>query len=213
TVVMPAQSSATKIARVAAYGAQVDRIDTTKVSRTERLLELCASDPDADAVSPYDDARVIAGNASLGAEIFGRTPFDRLVVPVGGGGLASGLIVARDALAARVPIVGAEPALANDAARSLRSGTLCQNTGEPPTLCDGARTASLGDRNFAILRRGMEDIVEVDEAQVRRALRLLFAEANLKAEPTGALALAGLLQHIDRFAGQRIACIVSGGNI
>ena len=91
---------------------------------------------------------------------------DCVVVPVGGGGLSAGLVVARDRLAPGCEIIGAEPLLANDAARSLRSGRLERNEAEGETLCDGARTLSLGARNFAILRRGLAGIVEVEEAYI-----------------------------------------------
>lgn len=217
TVVMPDRSSPVKIDAVRYHGGQVDLIDTRVQTRHFRVAELHREDRSAEVVSPFDDPRVIAGNASLGAEIFGAPPGnlapEALVVPVGGGGLSSGLVLARDLLAPECLVFGAEPLLANDAARSLRSGTLCKNDGEPDTLCDGARSVALGVRNFAILRRGLADIVEVEEETVVRALRLLFERTNLKAEPTGALALAALLQDPARFAGRRVACVVSGGNV
>jgi threonine dehydratase len=212
-VVMPKQSSSVKIDSVRAYGADVDLIDTARTSRTARVRELHQRDPSAEVISPYDDPRVVAGNATLGEELFAAGGFDCVVVPVGGGGLSSGLVVARDMLSPGCPIFGAEPVLANDAARSLRDGTLRSNAGEAPTLCDGARTLSLGELNFAILRTGLSAIVEVEEGRVRDAVRLLFLGANLKAEPTGALALAAVLQAPERFAGRRVACIVSGGNV
>lgn len=214
TVVMPAQSAEVKISSVRGAGAQVDLIDTRKVTRAARLEQLHREHPDAQVVSPYDDPYVVAGNASLGGELFGQveTP-DLVVVPVGGGGLSSGMVVARDQLAAKCPVVGAEPLLANDAARSLRSGRLCANQQEPDTLCDGARTLSLGRLNFEILRRGMAEIIEVDEANIARAVRLLFQLANLKVEPTGALSLAAILQAPGYFAGKRAACVISGGNV
>jgi threonine dehydratase len=219
TVVMPARSAEVKVAAVRSYGATVDLIDTSRVTRAARVEELRRADPSATVVSPYDDAHVIAGNASLGWEIFGlpaeQHP-DAVVVPVGGGGLASGIVVARNALATSRPVWGAEPLLANDAARSFRSGHLESNdVPEPATICDGARTPSLGKRNWEILRpgRGLKGIVEVDDAIVTRAVRMLFETANLKVEPTGALAVAALLTAADKFAGKRVACVISGGNV
>ncbi len=214
TVVMPAASARVKIDAVRSLGATVDLVDTAVVSRAERLAQLSLADPAAEAISPYDDPRVVAGNATLGSELFeGEDRFDCVLAPIGGGGLASGIVLGRDLLGARAAVAGAEPLLANDAARSLREGRLCANPGEPPTLCDGARTPSLGRLNYAILSRGLEGIVEVEEATVERAVRLLFTAANVKAEPTGALALAALLQDPGRFPSRRIACIVSGGNV
>jgi threonine dehydratase len=213
TVVMPAQSATVKIAAVQAVGATVDLIDTKKITRAARVRELQRQNPRAQVVSPYDDPYVVAGNASLGAELFSRETPDCLVVPVGGGGLSAGMVVARDHLGKTCDIMGAEPLLANDAARSLREGRLCSNADEANTLCDGARTLSLGQLNFQILRNGLSGIVEVDETTIARAVRMLFQLVNLKAEPTGALSLAAVLQSPEKFAGKRVACIVSGGNV
>ncbi len=213
TVVMPETSAAVKIAHVKSYGAEVDLIDVTKIPREGRVTEIVASLPGAARVSPYDDDWVIAGNATLGDELFARETPDVVVVPVGGGGLSSGIVVARDRLGLRSEIVGAEPALGNDAARSLAAGRVVANDREPPTLADGARTLSLGTRNFDILRAGLAGIVEVSEDAIARALRLLFAAANMKVEPTGALAVGALLADPARFAGRRVACVISGGNV
>lgn len=213
TVVMPSRSAEVKIAAVKAAGATVDLIDTDKVTRFERVQQLQRANPAAQVVSPYDDPHVVAGNASLGAELFARETPDLVIVPIGGGGLSSGIVVARDHLGKSSPIVGAEPLLANDAARSIREGRLCANAQEPNTLCDGARTLSLGKLNFEILRRGLKEIVEVEEAAIGDAVRMLFQTSNLKVEPTGALSVAAVLQAPQRFAGKRVACIVSGGNV
>ncbi|MCS6911678.1 MAG: pyridoxal-phosphate dependent enzyme, partial [Myxococcota bacterium] len=195
TVAMPQQSSRVKIAAVRAHGATVDLIDTTRTSRSERLAELAAADPEAQPISPYDDPYVVAGNSSLGAEIFGAPegPPQVLVAPVGGGGLSAGLVLARDRLAPTCEVIGAEPLAANDAARSLRAGRLECNPDEGNTLCDGARTRSLGQIGFHVLRRGMAAIVEVREVTVAQAVRLLFEAVHLKAEPTGALSVAAVL--------------------
>jgi len=213
TVVMPAKSARVKVAAVRSAGAAVDLIDTKQITRAARVDQLHQSDPSAQVVSPYDDPYVVAGNSSLGAELFAREIADCVVVPVGGGGLSSGLVVARDLLANSCQVIGAEPLLANDAARSIRAGRLCANDEEPSTLCDGARTLSLGKLNFAILREGLAGIIEVEESKIALAVQLLFQHANLKAEPTGALSLAAVLQSPQRFASKRVACIVSGGNV
>ncbi|HEX9508770.1 MAG TPA: pyridoxal-phosphate dependent enzyme [Myxococcales bacterium] len=213
TVVMPAQSAQVKIDAVRSAGAAVELIDTAKISRSQRVEQLQDQDPKAQVVSPYDDPHVVAGNSSLAAELFARETPDCIIAPVGGGGLSSGIVVARDFLGVSCPVIGAEPALANDAARSLREGNLCRNALEPDTLCDGARTLSLGKLNFEILREGLSSMIEVEEAQVVRAVKMLFELANLKAEPTGALSVAAMLQSPTRFAGKRVACVISGGNI
>jgi len=106
-----------------------------------------------------------------------------------------------------------EPALANDAARSLNAGHIIRNEAEPQTIADGARTLSLGEHNWPILRDGIAGIVEVPEDKIAESVRLLFELANLKAEPTGALSVAAVLTDPDKFRGRAVCCVVSGGNV
>jgi threonine dehydratase len=212
TIVMPSTSARVKIAAVESYGGIVDLIDTSSISRAERVQQLLDEQTGAFHAHAYDDYRVVAGNATLGLEILHAASFDTIIVPVGGGGLSGGLVVARDHLNAHTEIVGAEPLLANDAARSLQADQLVHQTSEPLTVADGARTLSLGALNWEILRGGIADILEVPEAAILEALRAYFF-LNLKVEPTGALALGALLTHAERFAGRKVCCIVSGGNV
>jgi len=212
TIVMPATSARVKVAAVQGYGGVADLIDTRIISRAERVRQLLAEQEGAFEAHAYDDYRVVVGNSTLGREILRAGEFDTLVVPVGGGGLSAGQIVARDYLNARTEVVGAEPQPGNDASRSLQAGRLIRNEQEPSTVADGARTISLGNLNWDILRQGMAEIVEVPDALTLEALRAYFA-LNLKVEPTGALALGAVLARPERFAGKRVCCVVSGGNV
>lgn len=213
-VVMPSGVPGIKRQAVVDYGAEADIFDPTENSRAGRLAEVAAAHPDGYVASPYDDPLIIAGNASLGREIARRLPeCDAVVVPVGGGGLASGILTGLREEGSRAAVWGAEPLLANDAARSLRSGRIEHTEGEPPTLADGARTPSLGEHNWAILEDGLAGIVEVPEDAIVDGLRRLFLDANLKAEPTGALGVGALLTEPHRFRDQRVAVVVSGGNV
>ncbi|MGC8667660.1 MAG: threonine ammonia-lyase [Chthonomonadales bacterium] len=214
TVVMPAESSAVKIAAVRSYGGTVELIDVAQVSRTQRVAELAAQDPNAYAASAYDDPLVIQGNSSLGRELAAcKDRFDAVIVPVGGGGLAAGVIRGLREGGSHAEVVGAEPLAGNDAARSLRAGTIVANDAEPVTLADGARTLSVGRHPWEVLRRGLAGIVEVPEAEIARAVAMLFHDGNLKAEPTGALAVGALLADAGHFAGKRVCCVISGGNV
>jgi threonine dehydratase len=213
TVVMPDTSAQVKIAAVQSHGGIVDLIDVRKISRNDRVQQLLTDQPGAFYAQAYDDYRVVAGNSTLSKEILHAGDFDVLVVPVGGGGLCSGQIIARDHLHARADIIGAEPLQGNDAARSLRSGQLIHNEHEPDTIADGARTLSLGALNWEIIQLGIADIIEVPDALTLEALRRYFLYANLKVEPTGALSLGALLTQPERFHGKRVCCIVSGGNV
>jgi len=213
-VVMPATSAKIKIAAVRSHGATVDLVDTKVKSRAARLAEVAADNPDAYVASAYDDDLVIEGNSTLGTELAASAQaWNSIVVPVGGGGLISGIAQGLRRAADATEIFGAEPALGNDAARSLHSGELVKNTSEPATIADGARTLSLGQRNWEIIRREVSDILEISEEAIADSLRLLFRYANLKVEPTGALSIAALIQYRERFIGQKVCCVVSGGNV
>ena len=149
----------------------------------------------------------------MSKEILSANDFDIIITPIGGGGLCSGQIIARDHLHAHTEIIGAEPIPGNDAAQSLRSGQLIHNEREPDTIADGARTLSLGELNWEIIQHGITDIIEVPDQLTLEALRHYFLYANLKVEPTGALSLGALLTKPERFRRKRVCCIVSGGNV
>jgi threonine dehydratase len=213
TVVMPQTSAQVKIDAVRGYGATVDLIDVRTVGRQERVEQLAADMPDAYIASPYDDRLVIEGNASLGSELQAED-FDAVVAPVGGGGLVSGLITAFGSNGSGGPeIFGAEPLAGNDAARSLKAGKLLKNDAEPQTIADGARTVSLGNLNWPIIRDGATDIIEIPEETIAEALRLHFELTNLKCEPTGALSLGALLVAPERFRDKKVCVVVSGANV
>jgi threonine dehydratase len=214
TIVMPATSAKVKIDAVREYGGTVDLVDVKMKSRAQRVSELSTADPDAYIASAYDDPLVIDGNASLGRELAKLDrEFDYIVSPVGGGGLISGLIKGTREGGKTFKIVGAEPAMANDAARSLRAGHIVRNETEPQTIADGARTLSVGNHNWAVMKDGVHDIVEVPEDNIKEGIRALFSFANLKAEPTGALSIGALLTHPEMFSGRSVCCVISGGNV
>jgi threonine dehydratase len=213
-IVMPSTSAQVKIEAIREYGGAVDLTDVKVKGRAERVAELARDNPDAYIASAYDDPLVIEGNATLGAELAasGRD-FDYVIAPIGGGGLTAGIITGLRAGGSSARVVAAEPLMANDAARSLQAGHVVANETEPQTIADGARTVSVGQHNWAVLKEGLSTIVEVPEGNIEEAVRLLFALANLKAEPTGALPIGALLTARDLFRNQRVCCVVSGGNV
>jgi threonine dehydratase len=213
-IVMPQTSAQVKIDAVREYGGTVDLIDVRLKGRSERVEELAKQYPEAYVASAYDDALVIEGNASLGLELAAlNRAFDFVIAPVGGGGLSSGIIKGLCEAGSTTKVIGAEPLMANDAARSLREGHIVANLQEPQTIADGARTVSLGQQNWAILREGIGGIVEVPEENIKEGLRLLYTFANLKTEPTGALSIGALLTNRELFADRSICCVISGGNV
>lgn len=214
TIVMPDTSARVKIDAVREYGGNVDLINVKVIRRNERVAQLAEQNPGAYIASAYDDPLVIDGNASLGIELGAMNPaFDFVISPVGGGGLSSGIIKGLRETESKTKVFGAEPLMANDAARSVREGKIVLNETEPQTIADGARTISLGIHNFEILKDGIAGIIEIPEENIKEALRLLFTLANLKVEPTGALSLAAVLTEPETFRDASVCCVVSGGNV
>lgn len=214
TIVMPDDSAQVKIEGVRDYGATVDLINVRETSRAARVEQLAERAGDAYIASPYDDPLVISGNSTLGDELRGLGhSFDKVIVPVGGGGLLSGILQSFAAAKDKTAVWGAEPALGNDAALSFREGRLVVNEHEPKTIADGARTVSVGQHNWPIIREHAAGIIEVPENQICEGLQTLYSLANLKVEPTGALSLGAMLTNPDEFRDQRICCVVSGGNV
>jgi Threonine dehydratase len=212
TVVMPVTSAQVKIDAVRGFGATVDLVDTTRLGRNERVAQLAADLPDAYFASPYDDDFVIDGNSTLGDEL-AVEDFDIVVSPVGGGGLISGIVRGLKRHFKPTIVMGAEPLLGNDAARSLKAGELIKNETEPLTVADGARTISLGSRNWAIIKDNVKNIIEVSEEKIGEAVQLYFGSVNLKCEPTGALSLGAVLEQPQIFEGKKTCLVVSGGNV
>jgi threonine dehydratase len=212
TVIMPQTSAQVKIDAVRSFGATVDLIDISNVSRSERVEQLKADLPDAYYASPYDDQFVIDGNATMGDELAERG-FDFVFVPIGGGGLISGIVNGLKRNSSKTVAIGAEPLLGNDAARSLRAGELLKNETEPMTLADGARTLSLGNLNWPIVRDNVPEIIEVSEKNIANALKLQFQFANIKCEPTSALSLGAILEDRSRWVDKKICVVVTGGNV
>ena len=212
TVVMPETSAQVKIDAVRSFGATVDLVDVTKVGRNQRVAKLAAEMPDAYFASAYDDQLVIDGNATFGDELASHE-FDVIVSPIGGGGLISGVVTGARRSGSHAVIIGAEPLLGNDAARSLKAGAIVRNESEPKTIADGARTISLGDLNWPIIRDNVSQIIEVSDESIAAAVTLYFMLANLKCEPTGALSLGAVLENEDTFRDKKICLIVSGGNV
>jgi threonine dehydratase len=212
--VMPTTSAKVKVDAVREYGGQVEFVDVLVKSREAKVLELAGEHPDAYIASAYDDPLVIEGNSTLGKELGNLDyPFDAVIVPIGGGGLSSGVIKGIVWSGRQISVFGAEPLVGNDAALSLRAGEIIRNETEPQTIADGARTVSLGLHNWEILQHGLEDIIEVPEDKIIEGVRLLFELANLKAEPTGALGIAALLTKPEMFHDRSVCCVVSGGNV
>jgi threonine dehydratase/serine racemase len=210
TVVMPAAALAVKRAAVERYGARVVACGPTLSDREGALADVL-KERDGVFVPPYDHPEVVAGQGTAALEFLGVCPeLAEIWVPVGGGGLASGSVLV--GAAAGVRVRAGEPALADDAFRSLRTGVR-QPAPPPRTIADGLRTA-LGELNFQILRRYGLDVVTVTEEAILDAQRLLWSCLKIVVEPSSAVALAALLkaQSPERADGQ-VGIILTGGNV
>jgi threonine dehydratase len=210
TIVMPENSVASKVAATQGYGAEVVQGGVTAATRDTVAREI-AERTGAAVIPPFDDERIIAGAGTVGMEIVEEWPeVDAIVVPLGGGGLLAGVSLAATSMKS-VDVYGVEPRAGNDGEQSFRSGRIV--TIEPPkTIADGARTLAIGERNFAIIRERVRDVVSVDDDVLLEATKYAMYRTKLVIEPTGALGIAALLSGAVRASG-RVAIVVSGGNL
>ena len=209
-IVVPETAVATKRAAIRGWGGEVIDCGPTQKEREARLAEVVA-DTGALVVHPYDDARVIAGQATATIELLEDAPrVKRILVPVGGGGLASGAILGARWLDRDVEIIGVEPAGADDTRRSLESGRR-QALDKVETVADGLR-ATVGEVTFPILQSGLADLVTVTDAEILRAVRWMGATAKLVIEPSAATVIAALLKGVVKGDGLTVA-LISGGNV
>lgn len=209
-IVVPETAVATKRAAIAAWGAEIVDCGPAQQDRERRLAEVVAA-RGALVVHPYDDGRVIAGQATATIELLEAEPrLRRLVVPVGGGGLAAGAILGARWLGRDIEIVGVEPAGADDTRRSLAAGSR-QALDTVDTLADGLR-ATVGEVTFPILQAGIADLVTVSEEAILEAMRWMAEAAKLVVEPSAATVIAALMTGAVACDGLTGA-IISGGNV
>ena len=210
-IVVPRNAPLIKQRAIAAYGGQLTLCEPTLAARQAEADRIQRA-TGAVFIHPYDDLAVIAGQATVGAEFLEQVPqLDVLVAPVSGGGLLSGLCLVAHALAPQVEVWGAEPALADDAFRSLRDGQLLANH-NPATIADGLR-ASLSERTFGIIRQHARGIVTVTEEQIIAAMRAVWERMKLVVEPSGVVPLAAALAAPEKFRGRRVGVVLTGGNV
>ncbi len=215
TVVMPDDAPEIKRVATARWGAEIVVVGPGSDERATRCAELAAERGLA-VVAPYDDHEVVAGQGTVGLEIVEDAPaVDLVLVPVSGGGLLAGVAVAVKALAPSCAVVAVEPALADDAWQSVRSGTRVSITAAEAarTSADGLRVQRVGDRGWAALRTLVDDVVRVAEDEILDAVQALASTARVLAEPSGAVTTAAWVHHRAELPAARVAvAVVSGGN-
>ena len=220
-IVMPSNAPQVKRDATVALGGEIVLVGTASSERREKAEELAALHGYT-MVPPYDDAAIIAGQATCGVEILEQLPGVELVLsPVSGGGLlsgvATGIKLTAEARGEAAPQVwGCEPEVAGDAAESFRTKTLVEWPAEKTTrtICDGLRTQSLGVLNFEHIVRFVDGVVTVSEDEIRAAAKIILATTKIVAEPSGAVTLAAALFHSKELPKVRkVVVIVSGGNL
>lgn len=212
TIVMPQDAPAAKVAATRGYGAEVVLYDRYKEDREEIGRQL-ARDKGMTLIPPYDHADVIAGQGTAAKELFEEVgPLDSLFVCLGGGGLLSGSALATRALSPQTRLYGVEPEAGNDGQQSFRSGSIV-HIDTPQTIADGAQTQHLGNLTFPIIRRDVDDILTVSDAELRAAMRFFAERMKIVVEPTGCLGFAAARAMKQQLQGQRVGIILSGGNV
>lgn len=210
-VVVPTDASQFKRAAVARYGATVVDCAPGLASREARLREV-AAETGAELVHPFDDARVIAGQGTVALELLEQVPdLDLLLAPVGGGGLVSGCALWAKSVVPGIEVAAAEPAGADDAWQSKRAGRRMA-VDAPATVADGLK-ASIGERNWALISRLVDQVVRVEEGEIVAAMRMVWERLKLVVEPSAAVPLAAIAARRLDVTGRRVGIVLSGGNL
>jgi threonine dehydratase len=212
TIVMPHDAPAAKVAATKGYGANVVRYDRYAEDR-EEIGRILALEHGFTLIPPYDHPHVMAGQGTAAHELFEEAgPLDALFVPLGGGGLLSGTALSTRALVPDCQLYGVEPEAGNDGQKSFDSGEIV-HIDTPQTIADGAQTQHLGSYPFEIIRRDVDAIHTVTDAELVDAMRVCAATMKIVVEPTGCLGFAAVRKLAPELRGKRVGVIISGGNV
>jgi threonine dehydratase len=217
TIVMPADAPAIKVANTRFYGAEIVPYDRYRESR-EEIAQRIAAERGAELLPPYDDARVIAGQGTIGLEVGeeaqrrGQT-IDVLIAPCSGGGLVTGCALGLSATHGNAAVYAAEPAQLDDLRRSLEAGERVTNDPSARSICDALLAPTPGEITFALAQRLLAGSIAVSDDEVRHAMATAFSAYKLVLEPGGAAALAAVLSGKLAVGGKTVAIIASGGNV
>jgi threonine dehydratase len=212
TIVMPHDAPASKRAATERYGAEVIGYDRYREDR-ELITRELARARGLELIPPFDHPDVIAGQGTVGLELFQEfSDLDVLVTPLGGGGLLSGCALAATALNPKCRVFGVEPEAGNDVQQSLRAGAIIRIE-TPKTIADGAQTLCPGNYTFPILQSLVSDVLTVSDAQLIETMSFFLESMKLVVEPTGCLAAAAVLNGLVPARGQKIGIVLSGGNV
>jgi len=207
TIVVPEDAPQVKVRGIQSWGASVEFCGRTSTERFARAAAIVEQEG-AVFIPPYDDPMVMAGQGTIGLEILEQVPdVEVVLVPIGGGGLISGVATAIKESNPRVRVIGVEPELASDTFQSRQAGRRI-DIGGSTTLADGLRTSTPGELTFPVVQRYVDEILLVSEEEIRAAGRYLLERARQVVEPSGAVSVAAALR-----LGGRAVCVISGGNL
>jgi threonine dehydratase len=211
-IIMPHDAPELKVRATRGYGGEVIVYDRYKENR-EEIGRRLAQERGMTLIPPYDHPDVICGQGTAAKELIEDAgQLDVLLVPLGGGGLLAGCALAASSLSPGCKIIGVEPEAGNDGQQSLRRGEIV-DIGVPQTIADGAQTSHLGQHNFAVIRRLVDDIVTVSDAQLVETMKFFAERMKIVVEPTGCLAAAAALHGVWPVAGKKAGILISGGNV
>jgi threonine dehydratase len=211
TVVMPHTAPQAKKDAVRGYGGRVVECEPSTTSREAVFAEV-VKETGAEFIHPYNDHRVIAGQATCSAELLEKvTDLDAVVAPIGGGGMVSGTCLTLSNLAPRIKIFAAEPEQADDAYRSFKAGHIISDDA-PETVADGLKVP-LKELTWHFVQRHVADIMTASEQEIIDAMKLIWKRMKIVMEPSSAVPLATILKNPDVFAGKRVGVIITGGNV
>ena len=211
-IIMPHDAPALKVQATKGYGGEVIVYDRYQEDR-EEIGRRLAKERGMTLIPPYDHPDVIAGQGTAAAELFAETgPLDVLLVCLGGGGLLAGSALAAATLSPACKVIGVEPEAGNDGQQSLRSGRIV-HIAVPDTIADGAKTTHLGEHNFNVIQKYVDDVITVSDSQLIASMKFFAERMKMVVEPTGCLAAAAALHGVAPIAGKRVGILVSGGNV
>ncbi|WP_088007330.1 threonine ammonia-lyase [Indiicoccus explosivorum] len=211
-IVVPEDASPAKVGAIRAYGADVEYCGTTSAERIPRARELAELNGGT-YIPPYDDPLIMAGQGTIGLEIMEQVPdVEVIVVPVGGGGLISGILTAVKGLKPHIRVIGVEPESANDTYLSLQNRAITPIAGTR-TIADGLRTSQPGDMTFPVLLEHLDDLVLVSEEEIKEAFKFLMERSKQLVEPSGAVSIAAILSGKLNAPYHNITAVLSGGNL
>jgi threo-3-hydroxy-L-aspartate ammonia-lyase len=212
TILMPTDAPTSKIAATKSYGGNIVFYDRYQDDR-ERIGNQLALEQGKTLIPSYDHPQIIAGQGTVAKELLEEVEdLDALFVCLGGGGLLAGSVLAVRAISPQTKVYGVEPAAGNDGQQSFQAGSIVR-IDTPQTIADGAQLQQLGKYTFEIIKRDVDDIFTVTDAELVDCMRFFASRMKIVVEPTGCLGFAAVRQLADRLKGQRIGVIVSGGNV